>query len=163
MSLGTGKTTGFGGRVPGLGMVAKSTAKVENVSLLNGVVTADVVTAVAQETVNNTGSNTRSTQGSSLVGLRVGGVLQPVNTPPNTVIQLPTLGRVILNHQIIPPAGSSAPTQVNGIVVIVTKANSFNLPIGSQIVVAHASANALPFNLEPNGADQAELIAAAEH
>ena len=154
LSLGTGVTTAFGGKKPS-GTVAKTTATVEDVMLLKGAVRADAVTAVAQERIYN-GSKFRSTQGSSLVGVRVLGVLQPVNVPPNTVVPLP-FGRVILNQQIIPPAGSNAPTEVKGIVVIITQANALNLPIGSRIVVAHAHARAHLFDEEPAGTTQQEL------
>ena len=156
LSLGTGRTTAFGGTTPS-GKVAKTTAKVEDVSLLNGAVSADAVTAVAQETIKN-GIKTRSTQGSRFVGLRVNGLLMPVDTPPNTVIQLPLFGRVIINEQTIPPAGSNDPTAVRGLVIIITKPNVLNLPVGSRIIVAHARAKALFFEDEPiESADELNL------
>ena len=147
MAFGSGKTTAFGGNTS-TGRVAKATAKVEDVSLLIGAVTADAVTAVAQETIKN-GVKTRSTKGSGFVGLRVNGVSMPVPTPPNTVVQLPKFGRVVLNEQKIPPAGSSDSTKVNGMVIIITKPNALNLAVGSRIVVAHAGARVLPFDEEP--------------
>ena len=147
MAFGSGKTTAFGGNTS-TGRVAKATAKVEDVSLLIGAVTADAVTAVAQETIKN-GVKTRSAKGSGFVGLKVNGVSMPVPTPPNTVVQLPKFGRVVLNEQKIPPAGSSEPTRVNGMVIIITKPNALNLAVGSRIVVAHAGARVLPFDEEP--------------
>ncbi len=75
MAFGSGKTTAFGGNTP-TGRVAKATAKVEDVSLLIGAVTADAVTAVAQETIKN-GVKTRSAKGSGFVGLKVNGVSMP--------------------------------------------------------------------------------------
>jgi hypothetical protein len=155
LSLGTGKTTGFGDKTA-TGSIVKTTAKVQDVLLLNGAVRADAVIAVAQESVSG-GSKTRSTQGSGFVKLRVNGVLQPINTPPNTVILLPAFGRVVLNEQTIPPPGSSEPTKVNGIVIIITKANTLNLPIGSRIVVAHATARAHLFENEPVETSEDEL------
>jgi hypothetical protein len=155
VSLGSGKTTAFGSKTPS-GRMAKTTAKVEDVSLLNGAVTADAVTAVAQETMKN-GVKSRSTQGSGIAGLRVNGVRLPAQTPPNTVVQLPMFGRVVLNEQTFPPAGSGEPTEVNGMVIIITKANALNLPIGSRIVVAHASARVHLFDDEPIETSQGEL------
>jgi hypothetical protein len=155
LSLANGKTTAFGGQKPS-GMVARTSATVEDVNLLNGAITADAVIAVAQETIDG-GSKTRSTQGSGFVGLKVNGVPQPINTPPNTVVQLPLFGRAILNQQRIPPAGSDGSTSVNGIVIIITKANSLNLPINSRIVVAHARARTLLFDDEPIDAAADEL------
>jgi hypothetical protein len=154
LSVGNGRTTAFGGKKPS-GMVARTSAKVEDVSLLNGAITADAVIAVAQETING-GNKTRSTHGSGFVGLKVNGVAQPINTPPNTVVPLPMFGRAILNQQRIPPDGNGS-TSVNGIVIIITKANSLNLPIGSRIVVAHAHARALLFEDEPAEAAPDEL------
>jgi len=128
--------------------VAKTTAKVEDVSLLDGAVTAEAVTAVAKETIDN-GSRTRSTEGSGFVGLKVLGILLPVNVAPNTVIPLPLFEKVILNQQKVPPADSTKGTEVNGIVIVITKANALNLPIGAKIIVAHARARALLFEDEP--------------
>ena len=158
LSFGSGRTTAFGGNTPG-GKVSKTTAKVEDVSLLNGAVTANAVTAVAQEKMKN-GVKTRSTQGSGFVGLRVNGVSQPLQTPPNTVIPLPLFGRVVLNEQTIPPAGSNEPTDVIGIVIIITKPNSLKLPVGSRIIVAHARARTLRFDDEPIEPSQGELSVA---
>jgi len=158
VSLGSGKTTAFGSKTLS-GRMAKTTAKVEDVSLLNGAVTADAVTAVAQETMKN-GVKSRSTQGSGIAGLRVNGVRLPAQTPPNTVVQLPMFGRVVLNEQTFPPAGSGEPTEVNGMVIIITKANALNLPIGSRIVVAHASARVHLFDDEPIETSQGELSVA---
>ena len=158
LSIGSGKTTAFGSKTLS-GKVAKTTAKVEDVSLLNGAVTADTVTAVAQETMKN-GVKSRSAQGSGLVGLRVNGVRLPAQTPPNTVVELPMFGRVVLNEQTIPPAGSSEATEVNAMVIIITKKNALNLPIGSRIVVAHAAARVHLFDDEPIETSQGELSVA---
>jgi hypothetical protein len=66
-------------------------------------------------------------------------------------------GRVVLNEQTFPPAGSGEPTEVNGMVIIITKANALNLPIGSRIVVAHAAARVHLFDDEPIETSQGEL------
>ena len=158
LSYGSGKTTGFGGKTLS-GRVAKTTAKVEDVSLLTGAVTADSVTAVAQETIRN-GVKTRSTQGSGFAGLKVNGVRVPLPARPNTVVELPMFGRVVLNEQTIPPPGSTEPTEVNGMVVIITKPNALKLPVGSRIIVAHAGARVLPFDEEPLESSQDELSVA---
>lgn len=141
LSLGSGVTTAFGGPRNG-GTVARTTATVEDVSLLGGLITAGAIKAVAQETFKG-GTRTRSTAGSGFVALRIAGASIPLNTPPNTRVQLPGFGRVIVNEQIEPgPAGR---LQVNGLHIFVTRDNRLGLPVGSEIIVAHADAAASRF------------------
>lgn len=143
LSVGTGKTTAFGGPVTG-GAIAKTTATTENVSLLNNLIRAESVMAVAQTAVAG-GVRTRSTQGSGFAGLKVLGIPFPNIVPPNTKIILPGLGFVILNEQILPPASSDAPTVVNGLHIRITMSNVLQLPVGAELIVAHAAAAAQTF------------------
>ncbi len=79
------------------GSNAVSSATLGAVQLLNGLITADGVVAIASSTVgdNAVGSNA---EGSSLGNLVVGGV--EVSDPaPNTRMDLPGVGYVILNEQ----------------------------------------------------------------
>lgn len=140
LSLGTGVTTAFGGPTVS-GADAKTTATLQSVGLLNGLISATTVTAVAETTIAG-GVRTRSTAGSGFVGLTVLGLPVPVNVPPNTNIALPGIGYVILNEQIIPPASSNAETQVNGIHIFITTINLLLLPVGAEVIVAHAAAGA---------------------
>ena len=137
LTIGNGNTTGIGGPTS-TGAYAKTTAKVEGVRLLDGLITASIVTAAVQEKVVN-GVHSRSTSGSGFVGLKVLGVTLPVNVPKNTKITLPGLGYVILNEQIIPTTTSGYP-QVNGIHIKVSTLGSLKLPVNSEIIVAHAHA-----------------------
>ena len=79
------------------GSNAVSSATLGAVQLLNGLITADGVVAIASSTVgdNAVGSNA---EGSSLGNLVVGGV--EVSDPaPNTRMDLPGVGYVLLNEQ----------------------------------------------------------------
>src|SRR5437773_8037045 len=77
---------------------AQSSAKVEGVNLLNGVVRAEAVVAMSTSTAD--GSTATSTgEGSTLIGLRINGTPLDVTPPPNTTIPIPG-GAVILNEQI---------------------------------------------------------------
>jgi hypothetical protein len=79
------------------GSNAVSSATLGAVQLLNGLITADGVVAIASSTVgdNTVGSNA---EGSSLGNLVVGGV--EVSDPaPNTRMDLPGVGYVLLNEQ----------------------------------------------------------------
>jgi hypothetical protein len=143
LSSGTGKTTAFGGPTAS-GTVAKTTATVQNVELLGSLIVADTVKAVAQDTFRN-GQRFSSTQGTQFVGLEVAGEVVPVDVAPNTRIDLPGIGFVIVNEQKLPAAGSTARTQVNGLRVVVNKNNTLGVPVGTQIIVAHADSTAVRF------------------
>ncbi len=143
LSSGTGVTTAFGGPTAS-GTVAKTTATVENVNLLGGLIVANTVKAVAKDTFKN-GERISSTQGTQFAGLEVAGVAVPVDVAPNTRIDLPGIGYVIVNEQKLPAAGSTARTQVNGLRVVVNKNNTLGIPVGTQIIVAHADSTAVRF------------------
>ena len=143
LSSGTGKTTAFGGPTSS-GTVAKTTATVENLSLLGDLVTADVVKAVAKDTFRN-GRRISSTKGTQFAALRVGGVPVPVDVAPNTKLKLPGVGYVIVNEQKVPDPTSTDKLQVNGVHVFVTKNNTLGLPVGTQLIVAHAASTAVRF------------------
>jgi hypothetical protein len=137
LALGSGTTTAFGGPSGG-GTLAKTTAEVQSASLLDGLVTAAVIKAVAQETFKG-GKRTRS-PGFSFVGLKVAGVPVPLDVAPNTKLTLPGIGHVIVDEQKVPTTDGR--TQVNGLHVVVTKSNTLGLPAGSEIIIAHAEAAA---------------------
>jgi hypothetical protein len=93
---------------------------------------------VSTTTHDNSGFHT-SAEGSTFVNLVVAGVPITVNPPPNTDISLPGFGRVVLNEQITKIRPRSASFTVNMIHVFITQANVLNIPIGTQIIVSHAS------------------------
>lgn len=146
LSIGTGTTTAFGGR-DGSGTIARTTATVENAGLLalppTGIplIRFTTITAVAQDKFNGT-THTRSAAGSQFAGLRIAGLVIPINVAPNTRVDIPLFGYVIVNEQVIPAAGRKGTMSVNGLRLVISRANALGLPIGSQIIVAHAEANA---------------------
>jgi len=81
---------------------SQSTSELENVSILNGLITADNVTAIATSYRNATGV-ARGSDGSGFVNLVVGGVAMTTDVTPNTRVDLPGVGYAILNEQV--PAG----------------------------------------------------------
>jgi hypothetical protein len=143
LSSGTGVTTAFGGPTS-TGTVAKTTARVEDVELLGRLVVAEAVTAVAKDTFRN-GQRFSSTRGSQFAGLKVAGVVLPVDVAPNTRLSLPGVGYVVINEQKLPAPGSTSRTQVNGLHVFVTKNNTLGVPVGTEIIVAHADSTAVRF------------------
>jgi hypothetical protein len=76
------------------------------------------------------------------------------------MMTLSGIGYVILNEQKIPPASSNAPTEANGIHVFVTKANVLALPVGSEIIVAHAHVTVRP--LRGTSVQAEEAVASAQ-
>jgi hypothetical protein len=129
---------------------AMATADVHDASLLvtqlGGVITADEVTAVSTTTQDVAGFHT-SADGSTFVNLVVAGVPITVLPPPNTQITLTGFGYVVLNEQITDVTPRHASFTVNMIHVFITEANVLNIPVGTQMIVSHASSG-LTSNVE---------------
>lgn len=78
---------------------AVSSATLGTVSILDGLITADGVVAMASSTIDNSNA-----EGSSLANLVVNGV-QVSDPAPNTRVDLPGVGYVVLNEQIATAGG----------------------------------------------------------
>jgi len=78
---------------------AVSSATLGTVSILNGLITADGVVAMASSTIDNSNA-----EGSSLANLVVNGT-QVSDPEPNTRLDLPGVGYVVLNEQIATAGG----------------------------------------------------------
>ena len=122
---------------------AQSSATVEAVDIAGGLVTATLVVAMASSTGNGT-TATSNAEGSTLVGLTVNGVpLGDVSPPPNTRIDIPGVGTVFLNEQVL--GGDSVHTTaltVNMIHVVLTGVAAGDIIVAS----AHSDVN---FTLAP--------------
>lgn len=117
---------------------AQSTAHLENVNVLNGVITAETVIAATSSWVS--GAAGWNAEGSSFTNLAVNGV--PLGSgnylpAPNTRVDLPGVGYAVLNEQIA--SGASGIT-VNMIHVVLRNALT-GLTTG-EIIVASASSSA---------------------
>ena len=137
-STGVINTTADGKILQNNTLQAMATADVHDASLLAGVITADEVMAVSTTTHDNSGFHT-SANGSTFVNLVVAGVPIIGNPAPNTDINLLGFGHVVLNEQITRTRSRSASFTVNMIHVFITQANILNIPVGTQIIVSHAS------------------------
>jgi len=78
---------------------AQSTSELENVSVLNGVITADNVTAIASSYRDAAGAAASDADGSGFVNLVVNGVAVTTDVAPNTRVDLPGVGYAVLNEQ----------------------------------------------------------------
>ncbi|PYP38701.1 MAG: hypothetical protein DMD48_08890 [Gemmatimonadetes bacterium] len=116
---------------------AQSTAHLENVNVLNGLITAETVIAATSSWVS--GPAGRNALGSSFTNLTVNGV--PLGSgdylpAPNTRVDLPGVGYAVLNEQVA--SGASGIT-VNMIHVVLRDALT-GLTTG-EIIVASASSS----------------------
>lgn len=111
----------------------KTRSTVQNVNLLNGLITATAVN-VRSETYH-TSSGFSHYNPTSFVDLVVAGSSVGATVAPNTTITLAGIGYVVLNEQIRQPQSQV----VRGLHVYVTQANTLGLAVGTQIFVGHAS------------------------
>lgn len=112
----------------GAGNVTSTTA-LADAELLGGVVRLHDVRSVA--TVNGGRATGNVTYGSAIVA----GVAYP-NPLPNTRIEVPNVGIVILNEQL---TGDSAMI-VRAVRLQITEPSLFDLPRGTELILAHAAA-----------------------
>ena len=112
-------------------------------NVLNGLITAKAVLAVATSYANGVAATSESS-GSTLLGLVVGGLnYGDVSPAPNTQVSLPGVGYVVLNEQI--PAGDgvrSTGLTVNMIHVYLTDP-VLGTPAGEIVIGAARSAASL--------------------
>jgi len=130
-------TTMTSGAMDALASTAQSTAHLENVNVLNGLITAQTVIAATSSWVS--GAVGRNAEGSSFTNLVVNGM--PFGSgdylpAPNTRVDLPGVGYAVLNEQI--PSGASGIT-VNMIHVVLRDALT-GITTG-EIIVASASSS----------------------
>jgi hypothetical protein len=114
-----------------------TSSEVSGASLLGGLISSTDVKAVSSTTGST--SITHSAAGSTFVGLVVGGVPIAATPSPNTTINLPGVGKVVLNEQI--QAGNSL--TVNMIHVYVTTAQP-GVSAQTQVIVGHAVSGLAP-------------------
>jgi hypothetical protein len=140
LSMEGGMTTAFAGP-EGDAFVSRTTTSGSSFNLLGGLIKVDGLQAVAQSSLKD-GVATGSADGSGFTGLTVAGIPVPVTTPPNTKLNLPLLGNLVVNEQTVRSDGS---VTVNGLHIHITTANLLGLPVGTELTVAHASASVAPF------------------
>jgi len=130
------------GQVTLNGSNAASQAQIQNVVLIAGLVQANAVTANAGAALDGQPSRSGSV---SIVNGTIAGVPISASPPPNTVVNITGLGYVVLNEETGALGSHSAKIAVNAIHLVVTSNNSFGLPIGASIIVAHATASVKHF------------------
>jgi hypothetical protein len=113
---------------------AQTVSEVENVNVLNGLVRADVVTAIASSYAGNDGAGSNA-DGSGFVNLVVNGSRITTDVAPNTRVNIPLVGYVVLNEQVYTGDGvRSTGLNLNMIRV--------HLLSGAEIILGSASSRA---------------------
>lgn len=120
---------------------AQSSATVEQVDLLNGLITAKLVVAMSSSAGDGT-TATSNAEGSTLIDLAVNGVPMGDVTPaPNTRVEIPGVATVILNEQISSGDGVlTTALTVNMIHVVLNGALQGDIVVAS----AHSDVNFAP-------------------
>ena len=113
-----------------------STAAIDIVELFGGVVRATDLRVTATASASRGGSGSSMTATS----LTVGGLVY-TDARPNTRVELPGLGYVVLNEQRVGGDGNgSGSASINAIHLWVTVPSALGVPAGTEIIVAHAAA-----------------------
>jgi hypothetical protein len=121
----TGKT------VPGHGKV-KVNNQLAGVDVLNGLITADAISAGA--VVKKKRSNKVTTRiGSQLLNLTVAGNAIPANVPPNTRLELAGVGTLVLNEQVTAGWGGYVRA-----LHLTLSTSQYGLPVGAEVEVGVA-------------------------
>jgi hypothetical protein len=114
------------------------TSTVHNVNILNGIVTASAVNAVARVAKQGRVINL-SDEGSGFDGLAILGVpAGPSSVPVDTMVPIPGVGELYL-HRVIRKGRS---IEVRMVELVVTHANRYGLPVGSDFRIGVAIASA---------------------
>jgi hypothetical protein len=123
------------GQITSAGANASSSSTVHGVNLLTHLIIAVTVMTTAQ--ASSSGSSSAST---TLTIAMINGTPISANLSPNTRINLPGLGYVVVNEQALVNTPTKVTAVVNAFDLYVTTANSFGLPVGVRIIVGHSDA-----------------------
>ena len=111
------------------------TSQVENLNLLSGLLTVNVIYGRVDTTINGFNGVFQSAVG-SFAGLAVAGHPEITdNVPYNTSVDLLGLGTLYLKH-IIRNYPNPNSTEIRMIELVINQNNSYGLPIGADIIVA---------------------------
>lgn len=141
-SVGT-ENDAVSGQITPSGTTASSVANISNPNLLGGLIRGSQVTAKSYAAWNNTGSGSVSTD---LTNMTIDGVPASKSPGANTRVSLLGLGYVILNEQTSSVNSTGATETVNAVDIYITQTNAFGIPIGTQIILGHATASAFSFS-----------------
>jgi murein DD-endopeptidase MepM/ murein hydrolase activator NlpD len=131
---GTASASSF---LQGESLVSQGQAKLSDVSLLGGVVTADGVIVVAHAVLGHSGG-TADVQGSAVVGLQVNGEPVDASAAP---IEIPNIGTLTVLPAATDSGGDSSSAEILGLRLQLST-DWQDLPAGTVLVVGNATARA---------------------
>jgi hypothetical protein len=134
-TAGAASTTVRGDTMPGLSYAVNS-VRIAGLKLLGSAIKAKVLEGAALASRDDSGLHLAET--ASIVNLKVGTTLLPVTPPPNTVITIPGLARVVVNEQ----SNAGGIASICLLDVTLTTA-AVGLPAGARIQVGCATAYVL--------------------
>lgn len=125
-------------KVPVKQAYIRMTSTTEDVDALDGLVTADMIRAVARVDATRTSFST-STKGSKILGLEIAG--EPVAVTPGARFRVPGFGYVVVKDVDITGDGvKRRGIAVDMLTIVITKENDLDIPVGTEIIVGHAAA-----------------------
>lgn len=141
VNLGAVQTFGSGIQSVPLSDATES-AKITGLNLFNGLITATAIGTSAEVRVTN-GTHGVLTGSTSFVNLVIGGQTIPVNTAPNTTINVAGLGAVTINEQASAANAQGWGEKVIGLHIVLSTAQA-GLPAGANIEIATSGAVVYP-------------------
>ena len=120
---------------------AQAQSSTTSISLLGGLITAQQITASSSTSIDDNGNFQVSAAGSSFSGLTILGRGYNSTVAPNTRVDLPLLGYVVLNEQSSNIGSENATLSVNMIHVYITVGNLLGLQVGTQVIVSNATSS----------------------
>jgi hypothetical protein len=118
--------------------LAKGTSSVQAVDLLDGFLSADLIKGVSRTERLANGSRSASYQGSRFVNLRVAGLAIGDDVDPNTRIDVPGVGELVLYETVTKTTADEIGAGVTMIHLTVDTANTLGLPVGTELRIGFA-------------------------
>jgi hypothetical protein len=125
------------GQITSSDVNATSQASVSNLNLLGALISAGNVTVTANADWNSTGSRSGSMK---LTNGKTNGTPLGSSPLPNSRVNLPGLGYVVINEQYGGSSSSGASETVIAFDIYITQSNLLGLPKGARIVIGLATA-----------------------
>lgn len=121
-----------------LATFTEASSVTQSINFGEGLITAEAVTAYARTEL--VGTDLVNSGSSTFANLVIGGQAIDVSVPPNTRINLPELGYVLLNGQVPTLDPHVATMRTRAIEVVIQVApNSLDLPVGARVIVAEGN------------------------
>lgn len=119
----------------------ESSATIQHVSLLAGLVKAHALQVTVTSTANASGASS-AVKHVTFSGLTLAGVPLTPNPAPNTVKSLPGLGTITLNEQTLSKSAYASTLSVNMIDIHITVGNNLlGLPVRTQMIIGHVDSS----------------------